>query len=296
MTSTRSPAQKCASMLNGTKSGGPVTELGKAKSALNATRHGVRARRVLLEGESVADYLAEAEVWLQGLEPATDAEVELVFDIIDIRVRLGRVEKAEKARIDAATKKEVSEMPEHQRLKLTQNAVTMLTAMKAAIEHGTTTKAAEFSALIPAVRSVLETVKQAQSLYGSLFDGLVQFEDAITDLFIFTGSEWPTQIFTAISGFIDRVSADLHHRAEVDAQAVREFEIDMALIAVPTNDVVGRRMESYRRLLHCRLESHLDLLEQLRRLRPGGGGSGSFVRPVHLNLRSAPGPQALAHG
>ena len=155
---------------------------------------------------------------------------------------------------------------------------------------------ADLNALLSPVRSVAELVKEVQKLHTTLIEGLVQLEDAVVDLVIFTGNEWPTEIFKAISGFIDLVSADLHRRAEIDLQIVNEIEVDMTLVAVPINDAEGRRLEGYRRQLERRLQAHLDLLEQLRRLRPGGGGSGSFARPVHVNLRSAPGPQALAHG
>lgn len=291
---TRIQAQ--ASKLNGSKSSGPITDAGKTKSSMNGLRHGIRAQRVLLEGESIENYQREAAVWLQGLEPMTDAEIEVVFDIVDVRIRVGRLELAEKSRIDKATKRDVSQTPEQQRFKLTQNALTLLNAMKMAIDHARNTKATQFDALLPAVRSVVDLAKEVQAQHNSLIEGLLQLEDAVEDLFIFMGSEWPTEIFEAISRFIDLVSADLHYRAEVDMQGVNEIEVDTAMMAVPTNDAEGRRLEGYRRQLERRLQAHLDLLEQLRRLRPGGGGSGSFVRPLHTNPRPASGPEALAHG
>lgn len=293
---TRTHAQTQASKANGSRSEGPISTSGKAISSVNAVRHGVRAQRVLLEGERIEDYLAEAELWANSLEPQTDAELEVVHDIVDVRVRVGRLDLAEKSRIDKATKRDLSQNQEQQRLKLTQNALTLLNAMKMAIDQARTTKATQFEALFPAVRSVVELGKQVQAQHSSLIEGLLQLEDAVEDLFIFTGSEWPSEIFNAISRFIDLLSVDLHRRAEVDMQVVNEIEIDAAMVAVPTNDAEGRRLEGYRRQLERRLQAHLDLLEQLRRLRPGGGSSGSFVRPLHINLRSAPGPQALAHG
>jgi len=258
--------------------------------------HGVRARRVLLEGERVEDYELEAECWVLGLDPKTDAETEIVLDVVDVRIRLGRLEKAERARVESVTKKDLAATPEYQRLTLTQNALTLLSAMKQTIDQTRPTDSAHLDGLLPTVRTVLELVKEVQAQHSSLIGGLVQLEDAVEDLFIFTGTEWPTAIFRAISGFIDLISVDLHQRADLDVQTVREIEIDMTMVAVPTADAEGRRLEGYRRQLDSRLRAHLDLLEQLRRLRPGGEGSGSFVRPVHVNLRSAPGPQALAHG
>lgn len=134
-----------------------------------------------------------------------------------------------------------------------------------------------------------------QGQHSTLIKGLVQIEGAVEDLVIFTGSEWPTATFKAISGFIDVVAADLRERASSDQQAVKEIKVEAAMCAVPGSDPETKRLESYRRQLERRLQAHLDLLEQLRRLRPGGG-SGSFVRPIQVNLRQVGGPQVLAHG
>jgi hypothetical protein len=56
-----SPAQQAASRANGARSRGPATDAGKARAALNGTRHGLRGGRfALLPGED-ADELAALE-------------------------------------------------------------------------------------------------------------------------------------------------------------------------------------------------------------------------------------------
>ena len=87
--------------MNGCKSNGPATASGKERSSMNATRLGIRARRVLLDGERIEDYDQEAAVWVQGLDPQTDAEAEVVLDVVDVRVRLGRLERAVRVKTEA---------------------------------------------------------------------------------------------------------------------------------------------------------------------------------------------------
>ena len=53
----RTPAQIEASRLNGTKSKGPITEEGIARSAQNAIKHGLAAHKlIVVEGESAQEW------------------------------------------------------------------------------------------------------------------------------------------------------------------------------------------------------------------------------------------------
>jgi hypothetical protein len=262
---------------------------------MNATRLGIRARRVLLDGERLEDYELAAALWAQGLDPQTDAETEVVLDVVDVRIRLGRLERAVKAKTAAAVMKTVTETPEHQRLTLTQNALILLAAMRLTIDHAVSTKAGHFESLLAPVRNVLAVLAEVQAQHATLIKGLVQIEDAVEDLVIFTGREWPAAMFEAILGFIDEVTVDLQGRTSADQVAVEEVRVEAAMCAVPNGDPEFKRLQGYRRHLERQLAVHLELLEQLRRLRPGGG-SGSFVRPIQVNLRRVAGAQALAHG
>lgn len=291
---TRTEKQAEASRTNGCKSIGPTSPEGLNRVALNSTRHGIRARRVLLPGESADDYRAEAEVWFTGLEPKTDAEIEVVLDVVDVRIRMGRIDKAEKMRVEAAAKKAVQATPEHQRLTLTQNAITLLSVMKPTIDEARDADVSRLDALLALVRNVVEVVKALESQHDRIVPGLVQIEDAVEDLLLFTGKTWPKEIFSKLSSAIPVVLEDLFHRRDLDGQRVKEIEVELNQVSVPVSDPEGRRLEGYRRQLERRLQAQLDLLEQLRRLRPSGG-SGSLVRPVLVNLKSV-GTQPLAHG
>jgi hypothetical protein len=208
---------------------------------------------VLLAGEGIADYELEAALWVQGLNPQTDAETEVVLDVVDVRVRLGRLERAVRVKTEAAVAKAVAETPETHRFTLTQNALTLLAAMKMTIDQTVTADADQLERLLPPVRSVLGILAEVQAHHSTLIKGLVQIEGAVEDLVMVTGTEWPTATFTAISGFIDAVVTDLQERASSDQQAVEEVRVEAAICAVPGGDPETKRLEGYRRQLEHRL-------------------------------------------
>ena len=73
------PAQSEASRQNGARSSGPVTPEGKARSALNGTRHGLRgATFTLLPGEDSAEWAAHLDGYLARFRPADAAELACV--------------------------------------------------------------------------------------------------------------------------------------------------------------------------------------------------------------------------
>ncbi|MGD9509551.1 MAG: hypothetical protein AB7I59_10940 [Geminicoccaceae bacterium] len=83
MPTSPSPAQSEASRLNGTLSSGPVTDAGRARSALNAVRHGLSGRTFfLLPDEDPAEFAAhEAEI-LAGFQPRDHTEREAALTVV----------------------------------------------------------------------------------------------------------------------------------------------------------------------------------------------------------------------
>lgn len=75
MPATPTAAQSQASRQNGTRSTGPATEAGKARSALNSTRHGLSGRTFfLLADEDPAEFAAHEAGWLALWRPRDLAE------------------------------------------------------------------------------------------------------------------------------------------------------------------------------------------------------------------------------
>ena len=90
-----SEAKRAANRRNAEKSTGPKTERGKALSAQNALRHGLRARTVISFDESEPDFLAFHADIRADFEPADAVEEHLVERIAMCAWRLRRLYRVE---------------------------------------------------------------------------------------------------------------------------------------------------------------------------------------------------------
>ena len=89
-------AQSEAARLNGAKSAGPVTDAGKARSTLNATRHGLCSRTFfLLPDEDPDDYARYEAMWLHTLNPHDLPERDAALTVIHARWREMRADRLE---------------------------------------------------------------------------------------------------------------------------------------------------------------------------------------------------------
>ena len=80
---------------NAKLSTGPVTPAGKEVSKLNATRHGLTGRQVLLPSEDAEAYTAHMERFRRDLQPTTERELELTQMLADTQWRLNRIPNLE---------------------------------------------------------------------------------------------------------------------------------------------------------------------------------------------------------
>ncbi|HEX6013698.1 MAG TPA: hypothetical protein VFY87_18240 [Geminicoccaceae bacterium] len=89
-------AQSTASRLNGAPSAGPVSDAGKARSALNATRHGLCGRSFfLLPDEDPAEYARHETLWLSTWRPRAVLEREAALTAIRALWREERADRLE---------------------------------------------------------------------------------------------------------------------------------------------------------------------------------------------------------
>jgi hypothetical protein len=86
-----SHAQLAANQRNAQLSTGPTSEVGKAKSSLNAVKTGLTGRTVLLPGDDAALYETHVSEFTKRHEPAAEDERNLVQSLGDTEWRLLRI-------------------------------------------------------------------------------------------------------------------------------------------------------------------------------------------------------------
>jgi hypothetical protein len=92
----RSTKQRETSRINGAKSKGPTTPEGKDKSKFNGLKHGLRAKQVVLPGESEAEFKAEFKGFADDWSPAGHTEAVFVERAAVASWRLRRCVRAER--------------------------------------------------------------------------------------------------------------------------------------------------------------------------------------------------------
>src|ERR1035438_2655909 len=90
-----SPAQYAANRLNAEKSHGPTSPTGKARSAMNALRHGLTARVVVLPTEDMDAYQAFAKEIVDSLDAQTPVERQFAQTVADNQWRINRIRSIE---------------------------------------------------------------------------------------------------------------------------------------------------------------------------------------------------------
>ena len=103
MPATRSPAQQAAARTNGARSHGPTTDAGKARSASNGTRHGLRGGPFgLLPGESFAEFSALHAAVAADWRPRDAYERRWVVELVTAMWRQDRLRALELATLTTA--------------------------------------------------------------------------------------------------------------------------------------------------------------------------------------------------
>src|SRR6476620_8801755 len=90
-----------ANRANATKSTGPRTQVGKARSRLNSRKHGLTAKTLIIVGENDEDFEELRSALFEQYDPQSALEFELVERLAGILWRLRRVPLFEAGILDA---------------------------------------------------------------------------------------------------------------------------------------------------------------------------------------------------
>ena len=100
-----SPARMAANARNAKLSKGPTSAAGKERSRMNAVKHGMTAKLVLLPDESLTDFRQNMEGWFDALKPRTLAEACLAENAAYHAWQLDRARRAGSARLCASAQR-----------------------------------------------------------------------------------------------------------------------------------------------------------------------------------------------
>ena len=89
-----------SSRINGAKSRGAVTPEGRANSSMNAVRHGMTAKTLILCNENQDQFLEIMNAYFDYFQPSNQIEVDLISEMVAARWRLRRVWRYETAILD----------------------------------------------------------------------------------------------------------------------------------------------------------------------------------------------------
>jgi hypothetical protein len=90
-----SPLEYAANRLNSEKSHGPASSQGRVRSSMNALRHGLTARVVVLPSEDMAAYHAFSKEIVDCLDPQTPVERQFAQTVADNQWRINRIRSIE---------------------------------------------------------------------------------------------------------------------------------------------------------------------------------------------------------
>lgn len=277
----RTELKRNASVVNGSKSKGPVSIEGKVSSSTNSVQHGLASRSVLLPSETPDEYERNLQAWVETLRPASPGEAEIVARVADVNFRLRRLQRLEDKHLIACIDAELKNSKAARNLAIATNARVAIAAMVATAGDVKTPITGErAAALLSPIRAVLDMVEAA----GLPVQPVMKMEAEYRKLAEETaasvvGVESFARLDTAgrdLQTVLDDRLADL--QKEVDGE--RDRIADGLLLG---DDKELKRFERHRVALSRTLDGELSRLKMLREL--GQGASGSFVGPFLVELR-----------
>jgi hypothetical protein len=248
------------------KSSGPRTEKGKARSAINAVKHGLAGKNLLLPGEDPVEYETRMDAIFAAMAPQNDVEAELVALVADDLHKLNRLARIEKG----VTLGRIEELLAHtttaEKAGITGNAIAALGAALNvwASSPAPTERNAEFTRRY---RAMADAVVFVEGTMPDLPADLIETgHDLLAMLHGQAGDEVvPLAAYQAVFDFSRQVMTLLLDKGHAEDAAQDELRAAISNIALPDKAELTK-LAKYGSMLETSLQRRLATLDQVRKL------------------------------
>jgi hypothetical protein len=247
------------------RSTGPRTDAGKLRSSLNAVRHGLAGKHLLLPGEDAAEYERRMDSVFVALAPADEAQAQLVALVADDLWKLERLGKIELG----ASLARIEELLAH--TASAETCSTLTTAMNGMARAITTWEAEplpqerddEFLRRYQVLSAAISFVEVVPGVPADLLNACAELQDRVrgerNDLTV------PRDAYLALAQAARVLMATLLTQGDQLDSVQQDLRKAIATLALPDEGEL-KKLARYRKLLEDGLQRRLAALEQLRKL------------------------------
>lgn len=266
---------------------GPKTDAGKWRSAVNAVKHGMLAKHLLLPGEDPQAYTQKMDAIFCTLAPENEAEAELVALVGDDLHRLDRLARVEKGLTLGRIEELLALTSTAEKGAATANAINALgSALTRWCTAPTpTTTDAEFTRRL---RSMTEAVGFVEATVAAVPANLIEACDTLlAQLHELESAPVPADIYVKTFDAARVLLTFLLAKGKAEDAAQDELRAAITGIALP-DEAELRKLGRYRKILEDSLQRRLAALEQLRKLtaeRREAGAGPDKAKEYRVRLR-----------
>ncbi len=242
---------------------------------MNATAHGISAKRVLMPGETLEEHRHQLDAWTTTLGPRTAGEAILVAKISDAFLRLDRIDRQARRVADEGVDVALKQAESGRRLSVVTDALQAVGALAETVE--TVAGSVELEVILalgPAMRRTVEMV-EAVDVPMSL---LVPLRDAVNAVLTDAVIGVEPETFHDLGVVARDVETYLTVARAAARAAIEEERIQLAQDPSVGDPAQLGRLDIYRRRTTREIEDSLNLLRDVRALAADGTTEpGSFV-------------------
>jgi hypothetical protein len=282
----RSALQAATSALNGAKSHGPKTRDGKARSSLNALRHGLSASNLLLPGEDAAEYEQHLDGYFSSFAPTTLPEAHVVVQVADLAWKIKRLSNLEDGWVLARLEEALEGTDAFQLFTSTRRALEAVSGLVAAMDaRPTAPKDLELTkTLLRGLDGTLALLREVPGLPESVIQPLSFALEEARD------TQKKGHLEQAAYGHLGNMAkvarGALAAKLDQEQAALGLVRERLAAEVLLLEDGDLKKLERHRKLLESSMQRQLDLLGQVRaRVSSATAQAQAEARELRVKLR-----------